>query len=85
MTTQLIRFIIGQSQASGFTSFSDGDLFQAGPDVLILRSTGSGWSLRHTDANGRADYKRAPFAGWESVGSASELVHKLNAAWRENN
>jgi hypothetical protein len=73
------RFILGKSQAHGFTSFSDGDIFEKSGKLYQLCGGDHGWTLRPILAsNGKVDFTSNPLAGWIDIPSAETLIQKIN-------
>lgn len=81
------KITLGSQHVNGLFSVYDGDIYTLadGSKAIVTAGQGIFWTLRHCNAEGRADYSRPPVPGWENVEGQSAMVHMINRKYYLNN
>ena len=74
------KITLGSQLVNGFFSVYDGDIYTLadGSKAIVTAGRGIFWTLRHCNAEGKADYSLPPIPEWENVEGQSAMVHMIN-------
>lgn len=74
------KITLGSQLVNGFFSVQDGDIYTLadGSKAIVTAGQGTFWTLRHCNAEEKADYSRPPVPEWENVEGQSAMVHMIN-------